>query len=194
MIIKTFKIGEKQKLFLQSLLGDSLRGLYAPQLIQLMEEKGNNSYIGDKIFITTKSNKTISLEQYTLNDRFLIDESNNLKLEFENDSLISLQPNLLNKGYYLDFIHGGIEKIEIFAHLSYQYAEDENSEICIKDENNKAHYFTHIECEYIIRFHLEKQLFSLMLDNQRYFTGSNDFISRFRILDNDNVEKLINSR
>jgi hypothetical protein len=193
MTIKIFKIGNIQKLLLDNLLGDSLRGLYAPQVIQKMGVNGKDSiYLGDKILITTKSNKTISLEQFALNDSSLINKSSNLKLQVENGSLTHFQPNFLRQGFYLDFIHSQIDKIEIFAHLSYQLAEDENSEICIKDENDKQHFFIHIECGFILRFHLEKQFFNLMLNNERCFAGGDDFVSRFRILDDESVERLIN--
>lgn len=192
MIVKSFKIGAIQKFFLESLLDDSLTGLYAPQCVQRIEEDGTTTtYLGDKVYFTTQSNKVISFIQYTLNDSFLINESNNLKIQAETAALIDFQPNFLSQGFYLDYINGKINVIEIFAKLSYQLDEDGCSEICIKDEDNQERHFIHIECEYVIRFCLASQTFNLMLSNERYFAGANDFIARFKILDNDRAEQLI---
>ena len=196
MTTKNFKVSREIEIFFQNLLNDSLRMLYAPQCIhKLNAQEKDDVYLGQKVYISTYgSNKIMVLDQYTLNDNFLISEKNNMKLSLGEGPLVNLQPEWLEKGFYFDFTKNQIYEIDLFAHLSYQKADNELAEICITNDLAKPHYFIHISCSYILRFYSHNLIFNLMLDNDRYFSGANDFVSRFRILDNDTVEKLINAK
>lgn len=189
---KKFKINSETNSVLQNLIGVYIVGLYAPQYISIQNiNQKDSNFLGKEIYISLNTGKTLVLEQYEMKDSAFINESNNLKLSLYEASLMDLQPYMLERGFYLDFIDSSILRVELFGYLNFQVDDDEFSEICIKDESGKKQYFIDIKCSYILRFFMKNQIVNLILNNERHFSGSNDFVSRFKLINNDECEKLL---
>lgn len=189
---KKFKINSEIKSVLQNLVGVNIVGLYAPQCIRIQNQNQNDSnFLGKEIFMSLNTGKTLVLEQYEMMDSVLINDNNNLKLSLNEAPLVDLQPFMSERGFYLDFIDSNILRIDLFGYLNLQQADNEFSEICIVDESGEKQYFIDIKCSYVLRFFLKNQVINLTLDNERFFPGNNDFVSRFKLISNDECEKLL---
>jgi hypothetical protein len=189
-----FSIDTNLITFLKKLKGHSLGSLYAPQCVSWINKGGKrDTYLGDKVIISFNSlADLLILGQYKLNDKIFLDKTNNINFDISTNRLIDVEPALLSRGFYYDFSGDKILNIEVFALHSQQVTQGGYGEISISDAQGRMHYFIDIKCSYMIQFVTQNENLNLMLDNERYFSGGyEDFICRFRILENSEAVNLI---
>ncbi len=189
---KSFNINTEISSVLESLVGNDIVGLYAPQyIIRQNKDSKDSIFLGKDIYISLSSKQVLVLAQYTLNDIAFINQNNNLKLSVQHLSMIDLNPHMLEQGVYYDFVDSRIFKVELYGYLNFQSDSNQDSEIIIKDKLGDNHYFIDIKCSYILRLFMKNQQLNILLDNERFFSGANDFVSRFKIVDDIECDRIL---